>query len=216
MANDVLFNKISLKKGGGMSNNLKRFGLLSLILLSLASLLLVYGCGSDDDNDPFSRTEQVDVPIGSFDLSGASGQGSLSVHAALAGNPVCGRVSMDDLLSDVSAWLELNGIFDNVDIEQIRYRITRNDSTAEITGILKMEDPFTHDYAPVGSVSIPEGATTDWATLPFVPGGSSILNHYLDNLGDSFNFCAEGSPDTNELSLTIEIELDVNVTVSIL
>jgi len=202
-----------------MSNYLKKFGLLSLILLSLASLLFVYGCGSNNDDDPFSRTEEVNVPLGSFDLTGGSGQqGSLSVHAALAGNPVCGRVSMDDLLSDVSTWLDLSSIFDRIEIEQIRYHVITNNSTEDVTARLQMEDPSTSALADVASVSIPMGATPGWTTLPFAAGGSSILNHYLDkdNLGDSFDFCAAGSPDTSALSLTVEIELDVNVTVSVL
>jgi hypothetical protein len=185
-----------------MTNKSKRLTFVILVLLTFASLMFFYGCGDDDSLT--SRTEEGTVSLGSFDLLGLAGPGvqqqQLSVVIAASGNnPSCGTTSLDALLSEDSSWNDLVS------------RIT----SVEITGSLQM-GPDMGSLADVGSVKIPAFATvTDWTALPFVEGGATIVQTYLDNRGSSFTYCAQGSPDVAQLSLTIEIQLDINVTVSI-
>ncbi len=188
------------------------------MLLAMVSLVFVYGCGSSsssDDNGLLSYTEDVDVTLGSFDLAGGTGQGALA--AAGTGNPVCGATSLDLLLDGVSAWVDLNDVFDTIEIEQIRYRITNNTTSVPISGSLQMEDPNNPgSLTTVASVTIPTATNVSWSELPFTSGGAAIVNHYLNNRSQSFQFCAEGSPDDASLAMTIEVQLNIDVTVSIL
>jgi hypothetical protein len=202
-----------------MTNKSKRLTFVILVLLTFASLMFFYGCGDDDSLT--SRTEEGTVSLGSFDLLGLAGPGvqqqQLSVVIAASGNnPSCGTTSLDALLSEDSSWNDLVSRIERIGIDQVRYRITRNDTSVEITGSLQM-GPDMGSLADVGSVKIPAFATvTDWTALPFVEGGATIVQTYLDNRGSSFTYCAWGEPDVAALSLTIEIQLDINVTVSII
>jgi len=69
----------------------------------------------------------------------------------------------------------------------------------------------------VASIQIPANQViSDWTTLPFTDNGASVVQHYMDNLDSSFLYCAEGQPNQSELSLTMELQLDLTVTVDLL
>lgn len=164
------------------------------------------------------KDEDVTVTLDSFNLVGTS-SGFVSGRAQITGNPACtaANTSLNALLAQVDNYDDFDNKLESLDINEVRYRITRNDTPTVVSGEFQMTDPTGGQLITVASVSIPaNGLVTEWTTLPFVGNGESVAQHYMDNLDDSFLYCAEGSPNSSELSLTMELQLDLTVTIDVL
>lgn len=195
-----------------------------LILLFIAVLvpsLLIIGCSGTDDL--LTTKQNVDVTLDSFQLTysppaGASELGNTPTAAATTvDNPSCGTVNLNDLLADNPDWEDIADRIKSVEIDKVRYRVTDNFTAVPITGQLKLTDPVTSALTTVGEVSIAANTNVEeWTDLPFVGNGKNTVNHYLSNRGVTFEYCAEGSPNDESLSLTLGIELGLDVVVKIL
>ena len=195
-----------------------------LILLFIAVLvpsLFIIGCSETDDL--LTTKQDVDVTLDSFQLTysppaGASELGNTPTAAATTGdNPSCGTVNLNDLLADNPDWEDIADRIKSVEIDKVRYKVTNNLTAVPITGKLMLTDPTSSELTTVGEVSINANANVEeWTELPFVGNGKATVNHYLSNRGVTFEYCAEGSPNDESLSLTLGIELGLDVVVKIL
>ncbi len=186
---------------------LKRLYFLILVAFAaIPALFIYYGCS--DSVDDIIKTIEID--LATVTLS--------SPEFALApGNPDCGFTSMDNLLDSVSDWEFLEDHLVDIDIKEILYMITSNTTPVSITGSLKLTDTAdTSTLADIGSANILTTAPLNtWTNLPFVEGGKATVQHYLDHRNETFQYCAEGSPDDDQLSITIKFRLKIDVTVDI-
>ncbi len=191
--------------------------LLLLVIAVLVPSLFIVGCG---DDDILSTTEDVDIELDSFQLA-FNPAAPLVAAATTEGNPSCGTVSvsLDELLSENPDWEDFADRLKGINIDEVRYMVTNNTTSVPITGQLSLTDPDTGELTVVGAVDIDAFEETDvdvWTPLPFVEGGQNIVNHYLSNRDATFDYCAEGDPNAADLSLTIGIQLGIDVTVKIL
>ncbi len=186
---------------------------LALSGLIAAALLTVSGCSDLDERD-----ENVTVTLDSFNLVGDGGDAF--TRAVFSGNPACteSSTSLDSLLDRADIDSDVREYLNTLSINQIQYRITANSTPAPIVGSMQMTDPATGNLTTVATVNIPEnGLVTEWTEFPFTDaeGGADIVQHYLSNLNDDFKYCAEGSPNSSDLSLTLELRLNMTVTVEL-
>lgn len=198
---------------------MKKF--LLLFFAALVPSLFIFGCSGTDDL--LTTTQNVDVTLDSFQLTSAPPEGSsqlgrAAIAAATTGdNPSCGSTSLDSLLADNSDWEDIVDRLKDVEIDQVRYKVSNNMTGVPITGKLSLTDPVTSELTTIGEVYIDANANVnEWTSLPFVGNGQNIVNHYLSNRGVTFEYCAEGSPNDESLSLTLEIQLGLEVVVKIL
>lgn len=195
-----------------------------LILLFIAVLvpsLFIIGCSGTDDL--LTTKQDVDVTLDSFQLTysppaGASELEKAPTAAATTGdNPSCGSVNLNDLLAENPDWEDIADRIKTVEIDKVRYKVTNNLTDVPITGKLMLTDPVTSELTTVGEVSIAANTDIpDWTELPFVGNGKNTVNHYLSNRGVTFEYCTEGTPNDESISLTIGIELGLDVVVKIL
>lgn len=197
--------------------------LLLVFIAVLVPSLFIFGCSGTDDL--LTTTENVDVTLDTFQLTYAPppespklvGAAITAAAIATGDNPSCGSTSLNSLLSDNSSWNDIADRLKKVEIDQVRYRVTNNLTGVLIAGKLLLTDPVTNELTSVGEVNIEANANVpDWTPLPFVGNGRDIVNHYLSNRDVTFQYCAEGTPNAESLSLTIEIQLEVDATVKIL
>lgn len=175
-------------------------------------LLLLQACDSITERD-----EDVTVNLDSFNLVGGQSQGL--ARATVTGNPACtaAPITLNSLLTSAENYDDFDEYLESIDINSVRYRITQNSTAVESNGTFQMTDPATGQLTTVASVSIPANTTSaTYAPLPFVDNGRTILQHYMDNLDATFSYCAEGSPDTSELNMTMDLQLNMTVTIDIL
>ena len=168
-------------------------------------------------DDITKKDVDVEVDLGTFNLMGSDSE--FTVRATFSGNPACAasETSLNALLAQADNFDDIDDALDSVDIDSIRYRITRNNTAVAATGSVQMTDPTTEELVEVASVSIPANAlVSDWTEFPFVGNGEEVVEHYMDNLDDSFLYCAQGSPNSNELDMTLQLQMDLTVTVDIL
>jgi hypothetical protein len=189
--------------------NLKYFKpVYTIVFLSL----LTAGCDSLTE-----REENVTINLDSFNLVGSS-SGALQARAIVTGNPGCtaSNVSLNGLLATTENFDEIDEFLESLDIRSVRYRISNNTTGSDITASFQMTDPATNQLTNVAAVSIPADTNVnEWATLPFLEGGASVAEHYMDNRDSQFLYCVQGSPNSSDISLTMELQLDVNVTVDL-
>ena len=185
---------------------------LSLVFI-LIPLLFIFGCG-DALNDLTTEDFNMDVDVGSFTLTDGGSELTLT---ALSGNPSCGTATLNSLLASVSDWNDYKDRLDDIEVQNVKYRIQSNTTNVNVSGSLQMTDPNTQQLADVGTASIAANTTVDnWTALPLASGGKAIVQHYIDNRNSTFSFCAEGSPDDATLSMTIQVRLGIKVTVDLL
>ncbi len=180
---------------------------------SILSLMLIMQSCSDDLT---KKKIGVEVDLGSFDLIGSD---SGFARATVSGNPACSasNTTLNELLAQADNYDDFDDRLDSIDIDNIRYRITRNNTAVVAEGSMQMTDASSGDLVSVASVSIPANQTlSEWTKFPFVGNGESVVEHYLDNRNESFMYCAEGSPNSNELDMTLELQLDLTVKVDLL
>ncbi len=183
------------------------------VFIACVSLGILSSCSSTDDLT--KRDIDINVVLDAFNLVGTGGIQSLAVSG---GNPSCSTdsVSINELLAQVDNMSEIEDFLDKMKISQVSYRITRNDTPVDITGALQMTDPNTNSIVDIASTTIPALTTVDaWTPLPFTSGGDEIVQHFLDQRSESFSYCAAGTPDDSQISLTIELRLDMVVTVDL-
>lgn len=184
---------------------------IPLIPLSLA-LTVLAGCDSITERD-------VDVKV-NLDTVNLVGTGTEGLQrATVTGNPACtaSSTNLSSLLATADNYDDFDEYLEDVDINTVRYRVTQNSTPVDATGVFQMTDPATQQLTTVASIVIPANTSTDgFATFPFVDGGAAIVQHYMDNQNASFTYCAEGSPNSSELNMTIELQLDMNVTIDVL
>ena len=195
--------------------------LLLLFIAVLVPSLFIAGCSGTDDL--LTTTENVDVTLDSFQLTYSPPAGSAEkievakAAAATVDNPSCGTVNLNDLLADNPDWEDIADRIKKVEIDKVRYKVTNNLTAVPITGKLMLTDPVSSELTTVAEVSIAANANVEeWTELPFVGNGKDTVNHYLSNRGVTFEYCAEGSPNDESLSLTLGIELGLDVVVKIL
>ena len=180
-----------------------------IILLSI----LTAGCDSLTE-----RNENVTVTLDSFNLVG-SANSAFQSRAVITGNPGCtaSNVSLNGLLATTENFDEIDEFLESLDIRSVRYRISNNTTSSDITASFQMTDPTSNQLTNIAAVSIAANTNVDdWITLPFLDGGAAIAQHYMDNRASQFLYCAEGSPNSSDISLTMELQLDLNVTVDLL
>lgn len=180
---------------------------------ALALMLILQSC-SDDLTE---KDVGVEVDLGSFNLIGSSNE--LAMFAVVPGNPACAAAStsLKALLAQVDNFDEIDDALDSIDLNNIRYRITQNDTFVAATGSMQITDASTGELVTVASVDIPANTlVSNWTNLPFVGNGKAVVQHYLDHLDDNFMYCAEGSPNSNELDMTIQLQLDLTATIDLL
>ena len=195
--------------------------LLFLLVAVLVPSLFIAGCSGTDDL--VTTKQDVDVELDSFQITynppaGSSELGKAAIAAATTGdNPSCGSVNLSDLLAKNPDWEDIADRIKEVEIDNVRYKVTNNLTNVAITGKLSLTDPVTSVLTTVGEVSIPANTDVpDWTDLPFVGNGKNTVNHYLSNRDVTFEYCAEGSPNDESLSLTLGIQLGLDVVVKIL
>ena len=184
----------------------------ALSVLIVVSLLTVSGC-----DDLTERDETVTVTLDSFNLEG-NGSNAFS-RANFSGNPACTEspTSLNDLLDQANIDSDVREYLDTLRINQIQYRITRNSTSEPIIGTMQMTDSATEGLTTVARVDIPgNGIVADWTLFPFIDNGANIAQHYLSNLDAQFTYCAEGSPNYSDLSLTLELRFNMIVTVDLI
>lgn len=180
----------------------------SLIL----SALLLIGC-----ENLTKRSESVTIELDTFNLVGNGDSGML--RAVVTGNPACTaeNTSLNSLLSQVSNYDDIVDYLETLDINQVQYRVTSNSTPEDTVGSMQMSDPNTGQLETIASINIPaNGLVEDWTTLPFEDGGAAIAQHYMDNLGDEFLYCANGSPNAATLSMTLQLRLQLTVNIDLL
>ncbi len=180
------------------------------LIASMSGILL--GCDSLTE-----REENVRIQLDSFNLIGTNN--SPLARALVTGNPACtaSMTSLNTLLVTVDNYDDIEEYLETLDINQVEYRISNNNTAVDAIGSMQMTDPATDQLTTVASINIPANTNvTDWTNLPFTDGGAAIVQHYMDDLNDSFLYCAEGSPNTSDLSMTLELRLDLTVTVDLL
>ena len=181
--------------------------------LLVGSSLVLQGC-----DDLTQREEDVAITLDTFNLIGTD-SGSIGARATVTGNPACtsSQINLNSLLAQVDNFDEIDEYLETLDVNAVRYRITQNSTPVEATGSMQMTDPATGNLVAIASVAVPANQTVDdWTALPFIGDGANILNHYLDNRDANFLYCAEGSPNSADLSMTIQLQLDLLVTVDLL
>ncbi len=186
----------------------------TLFAISALSLMLVLQSCSDDLT---KKDIDVEVTLDTFNLVGSSNGNT--ARATVSGNPACSasNTSINALLAQADNYDDIDDALDSLDINSIRYRITRNDTAVAATGSMQMTDASTGNLKTIASVAIPANQlVSDWTKFPFVENGADIIEHYLDNLDQSFMYCAQGSPNSNELDMTLQLQLDLTATVDIL
>lgn len=198
---------------------MKKF--LFLLVALLVPSLFIAGCSGTDDL--LTTKQDVDVELDSFQITynppaGSSELGKAAIGAATTGdNPSCGSVNLSELLAENPDWEDIADRIKEVEIDNVRYKITNNLTNFDITGKLSLTDPVTKVLTTVGEVFIPANANVpDWTELPFIGNGKSTVNYYLSNRGVTFDYCAEGSPNDDGLSLTLGIQMGLDVVVKIL
>src|SRR3990170_6659416 len=195
--------------------------LIFFFIAVLVPSLFIVGCSGTDDL--LTTNQDVDVTLDSFQLTysppaGASELGNTPTAAATTGdNPSCGSVNLNDILADNPDWEDIADRIKKVEIDKVRYKVTNNLTAVPITGKLMLSDPVTTELTTVGEVSIAANTDIpDWTELPFVGNGKNTVNHYLSNRDVTFEYCTEGSPNDESISLTIGIQLGLDVVVKIL
>ena len=181
-----------------------------LLFASVSGSLI--GCDSLTE-----REENVRIQLDSFNLIGTNN--SPFARAFVTGNPACtaSMTSLNTLLTTVDNYDDIEEYLETLDINQVEYRISNNNTAVDTVGSMQMTDPATDQLTTVASISIPANTNvTDWANLPFTDGGAAIVQHYMDDLNDNFLYCAEGTPNSSDLSMTLELRLDLTVTVDLL
>lgn len=176
--------------------------------------ILATGCDSLTE-----REENVTINLDSFNLVGSS-SGAFQARAVVTGNPGCtaSNASLNGLLATTDNFDEIDEFLESLDIRSVRYRISNNTTNSDITASFQMTDPSSsNQLANVAAVTIPANTNVDeWATLPFIDAGASVAEFYMDNRDSQFIYCIEGSPNSSNISLTMDLQLDVNVTVDLL
>ncbi len=193
--------------------------LLLLFFTVLVPSMLITGCSGTDDL--LTTTQDVDVTLDSFQLSYAPPAGSLELGKAAAAttgdNPSCGITSLNSLLADNPDWEDIADRIKKVEIDQVRYKIANNTTGVPVTGKLQLTDPVTDVLTTVGEINIDANTNvSEWTLLPFAGNGKNTINHYLSNRNLTFQYCAEGDPNDESLSLTLEIQLGLEATIDIL
>lgn len=184
------------------------------IRVAIIAIALVTISACDDLTE---KSEDVTVTLDSFNLVGNNG--NAFSRATVTGNPACtaSMTSLNSLLAQTDNFDDIKDKLESLDINQIQYRITANRTPVEASGLMQMTSPDTGQLTPVASVSIPaNGVVSDWTLFPFSENGASVVQHYMDNLDANFLYCAEGRPNSSELSMTIELRLNMTVTVDLL
>ena len=187
----------------------RRYGLLVTLF---SSALFLLGC-----ENLTKRSESVTIQLDTFNLVGNGGTDML--RAVVTGNPACTaeNTSLNSLLAQVDNYDDIVDYLDSLDINQVQYRITSNNTPADTVGSMQMSDPDTGQLQTIASINIPENSLVEeWTALPFEDGGAAIAQHYMDNLADEFLYCANGSPDESTLSMTLELRLQLTVTIDLL
>jgi len=190
-------------------SNAKKINLYPVLFIAA----LTAGCESLTETE-----ESVTITLDSFNLIGSSNT-SVLTRATITGNPGCsaGNTSLNTLLANVDNFDDIDEFLDSLDINAVRYRINNNSTSSDITASFQMTDPASSELADVASVNIPANTNIDeWTNLPFVDGGAGIAQHYMDNRDSEFLYCAEGTPNSSDISLTMDLQLDLTVTVDLL
>ncbi len=186
---------------------------LSLVLIAVP-LLFMFGCGDALNDLTTTEIDVNNINMGSFDLA-YGGQGL--TLTTTSGNPTCGNTSLNMLLDEVSAWADIDeSKIDSINLSNVQYQISNNTTEDLVTGSLKMTSHITQQLTDIASVEIGATENVTWTSLNLTTEGESILEHYLNSRNEMFDFCAQGTPDHTSLSMTIEIQAGVVVTVDLL
>ena len=189
--------------------------LLLLFIVVLVPSLFFAGCG----DDLTTTSQDVAFKLDSFQLTYTAPSAPASAEkvvaakaaASTAGNPSCGSINIAELIADYSEF----GRIKEVKINEVRYTVSDNTTAGTITGKLSLTDPdsVTNELMTVAKVEI-DGDVNE-SILPFVENGKDTVNYYLSNRSKQFQYCAEAD-NVESLSLTLEIELDLEVVLKIL
>ncbi len=180
---------------------------------ALSLMFILQSC----TDDLTKKDVDVEVDMGTFNLMGSAN--GLATLATVSGNPACAasKTSLNELLAQTDNFDDIDDALDSIDLNNVRYRITRNNTSVAATGSMQMTDASTGQLVTIASVNIPASqVVSNWTNFPFVGNGKVVIEHYLDNLDDDFMYCAEGTPNSNELDMTLQLQLDLTATVDIL
>jgi len=185
-------------------------------LITLASLFFLQAC-----DDLTQREEDVTITLDTFDLVGTDGAplNGVNTRARVSGNPGCTaeQTSLNSLLAQVDNFDDFDDFLETIDLRTLRYRVSNNNTPVATSASMEMTDPATNELVTIASVEI--GANEnfdDFRAFPFSDIGAATVTHFLDNLDASFLYCVEGTPNSSELQMSIDLELDLVVTVDIL
>lgn len=186
------------------------------LLAAACAIMAIQGC-----EDLTTRDESVTIELDSFNLvgTGTAEGAAFTTRAVVSGNPACtaSQVSLNGLLAQVDNYDDIDEYLDTLDINSIRYRITANTTPVDASGVMQMTDNASGQLTTIASIDIPANQTVnEWTLFPFVEGGAAIVRHYMDNRDAQFLYCAQGSPDRADLSMTIDLQMDLTVTVDLL
>jgi len=182
--------------------------------LGMSAVLTLSAC-----SDLTERETDVTVELDTFNLIGTGEANGILARATVSGNPACtaSQTSINTLLAQVDNFDDIDEFLDSLDLNAIRYRIPTNNTPVAASGVMQMTDPVTGGLVTVASVALAANETVpEWTNFPFAEGGAAIVNNYLDNRDSMFLYCMEGSPNSADLTMTFELELDMTVTVDLL
>lgn len=191
---------------------------VTLITVIAISTAIILGCDSLTERD-----ESVTISLDTFNLTGtgpsADSDADRVILATVTGNPACtaSQTTLNSLLSQVDNFDDIDQYLDRINLNEIRYRIPVNNTSADATASMTMTDPSTNQLVTVASVTVPANSTVDeFIPFPFTDGGQAVVQHYLNNLDASFLYCAQAGAGGATLDMSVNLQLSLTVTIDLL
>ena len=189
--------------------NMKKFAVLGMALGGFA----LTGCDSLTEID-----EDVLVRLNSFQIEGTA-EGAVQTRASLIGNPACTPepITLNTLLAEADNFDKVDDFLETLDINGVRFRVNNNTTPVPVGVDVLLSDPVSGNLVPVASAELAAGQTVgEWVVMPFTENGQSIIQHYLDNLSAEFLYCGSAQPDSSQVSLGFDLQMDLTVTLDLL
>jgi hypothetical protein len=180
--------------------------------LSLAAVFALACNVKDEINDAGAETKDFDEDFDNLPVIGVGGVCSPAI------------MTFNDLMSSVSWWEDAKDHLDDVTIEELDYKVTSNESTAQITVYLSLTDTtdvnqVTDDDFLASTTAIAAGTNVpDWTMLEVKPGAEKRMEELITEPDTEFNICARipevaaGTVAATDVHLTLGLKISGTAT----